>query len=284
MGILLLVVDAFLQQGESMVVRRYGRRHQGGMLFNAFICFFSMIFFFLTDKGGLCFPKEIFWYGLVSCMMFATGFYSMHLALQWGSFVATKLIASFSGVISICYGIFFLKEPASLLTYVAIVLVFLSVVLMNGKSDKGDTKGFSVKWLICVLITAVSNGLIAVISRMQQIHFDHAYDNEFMILSFGGSAVLLAMLALICQRDSLKEIARYGTVYGAVAGLFNGSKNLVNLILYLFIPISVATPAKTGLGFVFSFLISVFIYRETFTKRQLASVVVGILALVLFKL
>lgn len=284
MGILLLVIGALLHQGESMVVRRYGRKHQGGMLFNAIICFFSMIFFFLTDKGGLCFPKEIFGYGLASCIMFAAGFYSMFLALQWGSFVATKLIASFSGVISICYGIVFLKEPAGVFTYIGIVLMFLSVFLMNVKEEESEKKSISFKWLVCVLVTAVSNGFIAVISRMQQIHFQQAYDNEFMILSFGGSCILLTLLALICQRGSLKEIVRYGTLYGALTGAFNGSNNLVNLITYLYIPISVATPAKTGLGCVFSFLVSVLVYREKFTKRQLVSVLIGILALVLFKL
>ena len=284
MGILLLLANVFLQQGETMIVRRYGRKYRGGMLFNSIICLFAVVFFLLTDKGGLCFPKEIFWYGAVSCIMFATGFYSMHLAMQWGSYVASKMIASFSGVISIIYGIFFLKEPADLLTYIAIALIFLSIVLMNGKKDENGEKGFSVKWLIAVLITAVSNGFIAVISRMQQIHFSQAYDNEFMVLSFGGSFVLLAILALICQRDSLREIAKYGTAYGALAGMFNGAKNLATLVLYLYIPISVATPLRTGADMVLSFMVSVILYREKFTKRQLASVIVGMVALVLFNL
>ena len=67
MGALLLVLDMITQQGEGMTVRAYGKRHAvGGMFFNAVICLFSMIFFFITDKGGLVFTKELIAYGVVS--------------------------------------------------------------------------------------------------------------------------------------------------------------------------------------------------------------------------
>ena len=287
MGALLLAIDMIAQQGESMIVRRYGKKHgAGGMFFNAIICLFAMVFFFLTDKGGLCFPKELWLYGIISCLMFATGFYTMYVALQLGSFVASKLLSSFSGVISIVYGILFLKEPAGFTTYLAIVLVFVSVVLMQYQKPSETTaekKAFSVKWLVCVLLTAVSNGFIAVISRMQQIRFDNAYDNEFMILSFAGACIALFIMGFALERDKFRNTFKYGLVYGASAGLINGAKNLINLWIYLYIPISVATPLRTGLGFILSFICSVLFYKEKFTIRQLISVAIGIIAIILFK-
>ena len=48
-------------------------------------------------------------------------------------------------------------------------------------------------------------------------------------------------------------------------------------------PISVLTPIKSTLGFVVSFLLSVFLYKEKFTARQLAGIVVGVTAVILFK-
>ena len=288
MGAFLVSLDMFLQQGEGMIVRRYGKKHgDGGMFFNSIICLFSLIFFILTDKNGLVFPKKLFLYGLISCIMFAIGFYAMYVALQYGSYVSTKLISSFSGVISIVYGITFLKEPAGFNTYLGIILVFFSVFLMRYKKkserDKND-KGFSLKWLLYVLASAISNGFISVISRMQQIRFENSYDNEFMILSFGGVFIALFILGIIKERENFRYIAKYGTLYGIGAGFFNGSKNLVNLAIYLYIPISVATPVKTGLGFILNFIISVFLYKEKFTKQQLISVLLGIVALILFKL
>lgn len=288
MGALLLAIDMIAQQGESMIVKRYGKKHgAGGMFFNAIICLFAMVFFFLTDKNGLCFPKELWLYGIISCLMFATGFYTMYVALQLGSFVASKLLSSFSGVISIVYGILFLKEPAKFTTYLAIVLVFVSVFLMQWKkpsaTEPAEKKGFSAKWLVCILLTAVSNGFIAVISRMQQIRFDNAYDNEFMILSFAGACIALFIMGFAMEREKFRDIFKYGLAYGAGAGLINGAKNLINLWIYLYIPISIATPLKTGLGFILSFVISILFYKEKFTKQQLISVIIGIIAILLFK-
>jgi len=286
MGGLLLAIDMLLQQGEGMAVKHYGDKHKvGGMFFNAVICLFSTLFFIITDKGGLCFTNEMLVYGLISCCMFALGFYSMYVALQIGSYVATKMIASFSGVISIVYGIAFLKEPASVFTYIGIVLVFISTVLMRyKKSENDEKKKVSFKWIVWTLITAVSNGFIAVISREQQLHFNNAYDNEFMILSFGGAFVALCIIGFIYERENFKYIAKHGIVWGLLAGACNGGKNLVNLLIYLYIPISIATPLRTGLGFITSFLVSVLLYKEKFTKLQLLSVFLGIFALVLFKL
>ena len=286
MGTLLLMFYALLEQAEGIIVKHYGKKHvSGGMFFNAIICLFALVFFVVTDKGGLCFTNEMLVFGLISCSMYALGFYSMYIALQLGSFVATKMIASFSGVISIIYGIFFLKEQAGFFKYLGIILVFLSVILMQyKKTESAEKKKMSFKWLMWTLATVISNGLIAVLSRMQQLHFNQAYDNEFMILSFGGAFIALCIIGLIYERDKLLYTLRYGGLWGTLAGLVNGGKNLVVLLLYLYIPISVATPLRTGLSLIMSFLLSVFIYREKFTVRQILSVVVGITAIVLFKL
>ena len=288
MGYLLILLNQAAHQVEGMLVRRYGKKHgAGGLFFNAIICLFAMLFFVLTDKGGFYFPKELWLYGFVSCLMFAAGFYSMYLALQLGSYAISRLISSFSGVFAIVYGLVFLKEPAGVMTYIAFILVFASVFLMNyktGGKEKEEEKGFSVKWLIRVLVALVSNGMIAVLSRMQQIRFENACDNEFMMLSLGGAFAALMLIGLVTERGKLKQILKYGMLYGGIAGLMNGAANLVNLATYLFLPISVVTPIRTGLGIVTNFVISVLVYKEKFTRRQLVSAVIGVLALVLLKL
>ena len=70
MGAILLIIDMILQQGESMTIKSYGNRHSyGSMFFNAMICFFSMVFFIITDKGGLTFNKDLVAYGLLIILM-----------------------------------------------------------------------------------------------------------------------------------------------------------------------------------------------------------------------
>lgn len=284
MGTLLLILNQITQQAEGMVMKEYGRRHgDGGMFFNAIVCLFSMTFFVVTDRGGLCFPRELWGYGILSCIMFGTGFYTFYVALKLGSYAMTRLVSSFSGMIAIVYGILFLKEPADLITCLAFALVFLSAFMMNYQKGTGkkDEKKTSVKWVISVTATLVSNGLIAVISRAQQIRFAHAYDNEFMILSLGGASVGLVLLGVLLERGRLRRVLKYGGIYGMGAGLLNGAQNLFNLYLLLYIPLSIATSLKTGIGIIISFAVSSLIYKEKFTRQQLISAVVGLVALLL---
>ena len=188
-------------------------------------------------------------------------------------------------VVSIRYGIVFLEEPATVFTYIAIVVFFVSMMMVNySKTKKSEGVSFSVKWLIYVIFTAISNGFISVISREQQLRFDCAYDNEFMILSFGGAFLFLLVFSLFKESKNMLYILKHGTFHGMIAGLLNGGTNLSSLILYLYIPISVLTPLKTGLGFIISFFISVFLYKEKFSKIQIFGIILAIISLVMFKL
>ncbi|MBQ7900937.1 MAG: DMT family transporter [Clostridia bacterium] len=283
MGILLLLVNQAVYQCYGMVTRNYSRKHgSGGLFFNAIVCLFSMFFFIITDKGGFNFNKELFAYGAISIVMFVSGFYSMFIALQIGSYAISILLSSFSGVIAIVYGIVFLNEPAGLDTYLGILLTFVSVILMNSvKKGSEESNGFSAKWLICVLISLAANGFIAVLSRMQQIRFDNTCDNEFMIISLGGAFAVLFVYGLIRERNNVGRIMKHGTLYGAAAGIMNGAMNLIQLLVYLYMPISAATSVKTGLTTVCSFALSLAVYKEKFSAVQLAGAVIGVVALLL---
>lgn len=289
MGYLLLILKAFSHQAETMIVRRYGQKHQvGGMFFNAVICLFSLVFFMATDKGGFYFPKALWTYGLISCAMFASGFYFMYAALKIGSFALTKLLSSFSGVITISYGIVILREHANWLTYVALALIFTSVFLMNfGKRDKSseeNKKAFSLKWLIYVVIVFVANGLIGVLQKEQQLAFGGRCDNEFMIISLAGAFLALMIFGLFLERERLGYIIKHGTLYGMGAGLLNGASNFTGILMFLYLPVSLSTPLVTGIGIILSFAISVLIYKESFNKMQIASALVGMVALVLLNI
>ncbi len=288
MGYLLILLKTFFNQAETMIVKKYGQKHQiGGMFFNAVICLFSMIFFFITDKDGLYFPKELWSYGLISCVLFAAGFYYMYAALKVGSFAITKMFTSFTVIVTIVYGIVVLKESANLLTYVSIALILVSIFFMNfnniDKSSDDNKKSFSVKWLIYVIIVFAANGFIGVLQRAQQIRFDAKCDNEFMIISLAGAFLGLTIIGLILERERLGYIVKHGTVYGMCAGIFNGASNFTGMLVLLCLPISISSPVSTGVGMIANFAISIIIYKEKFSKMQLLSAVMGLTAVVLLK-
>ena len=79
-------------------------------------------------------------------------------------------------------------------------------------------------------------------------------------------------------------IVKNGTVPGLCAGVCNGIANFTSVAVYLFLPMSLVSPLSSGGSFAVSFLFTVFIYKERFTKWQLAGVLLGIAAIIILKL
>lgn len=285
-GMLLILLGLLAHQFETMIVKHYGKKYQkGGMFFNAIICLFAMIYFIVTDKGGFQLPKGIWIYGLFNSFMYAIGFYTGYVAYKTGSFGLTRLFTSFGVIISTFYGIVFLKEPTTIFTYIALVMILLSLFLMNyQKQDDGEKQKISLVWVICVLLVVLSNAAIAIIGRMQFGVYGDAYKNEFLIISLAGAALSLLILGLILERDSFRTTIKHGLLYGGAAGIFNGINNLIILVTYNYLDISFTSPVKSGLGIVIGMLFSILFYKEKFSKRQLASAVIGIVAVVLMNI
>lgn len=307
LGYLLCVVYTLLALGESVAVKAYAKRHgSGGMLMNAVIALFATLFFLFSDivKGdGFCVPSAMLPIALINCLLFAAGFYFGFVAFKIGPFGLTRLISSFSLLFSIFYGIFFLHEDTTWLTYIAIVMVFAAMVLINYKSlakqpkisnagddtkkstdEAADANTVSLKWLLCLMVSVVANGFIVILTKLQQNMFNKICDNEFQIISIGGSFILLTVIGLIVDRDKLATVAKNGILYGGVSGLFNGAKNLITLLILPLLPLSVISPTKTGLGMVVAFLTAIFFYKERYTPLQIVGVALGAGAVVLLAL
>ena len=285
-GIAIVLGGLIAHQFEAMIVKRYGAQHgKGGMFFNAILCLAATVYFFATDKGGFCLPRGVFLYGLVNSTMYAVGFYTGYLAYKLGSFGLTRLFTSFGGIITIGYGVLVLREPFSPLMLVAVALVFLSVFLMKYQKNTAEQKHpITIKWVISVVLVVVSNALISIIGKMQYNAYTNAYKNEFLIVSFLGSAFWLIVMGLIFERDSLKTTLRHGMLYGVAAGLFNGVNNVCILLSYNYFTLSFLSPFKTGVGMVITFLLATLLYKEKYTGRQKIAVLIGILSVVLMSI
>ena len=286
-GLSVTLGSVFAHQAESMAIKRYGDKYgQGGMFFNGIICLFAVIFYLLSDQGGLIFPGGVVIYGLINSCLYATGFYAAYLAYVSGSFGLSKLITSFTCVIPIIYGIVFAGESQSPVYYVAFALILVSLFLMRFQkpdADGGKVK-FSPKWIISVILVIVSNGFISVLGKMQHAAFGDTYKNEFLIVTYIGSTLWLFLMGFLFERRSFRSTVKYGVLYGAAAGLCNGLGNWLNLTSYNYLDLSVSVPIKTGAGLVLSFLVSLIIYKERFSVRQIIAVILGTLAVVLINL
>ena len=284
-GYLLIVVYTLLNLSESVFVRTYAKKHgSGGMLMNAIVALFATLFFVITDADGFHAPIEMLPLAILNAFLFGAGFYCTFAAYKCGPYGLTRLIGNFALLFTIFYGIFFLKEQPKIVTYIGIVMIFAAMVLINYKKKGEDEMGISLKWLILVTISLIATGFIGIFTKMQQLRFDGACDSEFQIISIGGSFVLLAIIGLILDRDKLPYFLKHGSIYGVGAGICNGAKNFLTLVIYTLLPLSIIAPMKTGLGMIATFALALCIYKERYTKKQIIGVVLGVVAVILLAL
>ena len=287
-GYILILGCTILNLAEGILIKKYNQKHaKGGFIFTALVSLFSMLFFLfkdiLTDPTGLTFTTEMLPYAVVAGVLYCSASLLTYLALQYGSFAISMLILSYSLVITILYGLIFLNEPATAFTYIGFAVIAISLYLVRADS-KGEEKKVSFKWLVCIIISTLGSGFFGVVQKMQQLKFDDKITNEFMVVCLGISALSLFVIGFIKDGKDCAYILKKGSPYAITAGLSNGANNMLGMILYTVMAISISSPTRAGVKTVVSFLVSYLIFKERFLKRQIIGVALGALGVVLLNL
>lgn len=223
-------------------------------------------------------------YAIAAGICYCSSFYLTFVAFSCGSFVITNLFLSYGLLFSIGYGLFFLRDPITFLTYPGLVLILVSIFLVRqDKKEEQGTVKISAKWVICTALSVLGSGMLGVLMKLQQVKFEQV-DNEFMAVTLGFSALTLFIIGLIKDSGKLGYILKNGSLYATAAGLSNGATNFLSLLVTRMIPLSVAAPSRAGVKILFSFLLALFLFKERFSKRQIVGVILGTAALVLLNI
>ena len=221
MGYVLCIGFVLANLLEGIVVKNHSKKYgNGGTVVNALTCLFSMVFFIVTElfeSDPFYFPWQIWIYGGISIIMFISGFYFTYVAYKIGPFGLTRMISTFSLIFPIVYGFAFLKEDTGAFKFIGIALMTVAAVLINLKSDKSKEKQkITLKWVIYITISTVSNGMIAVLSKMQQIRFENKTSNEFMMISLFGAFLGLSVWGILTEKKAILP-AYFISTSGAMA-------------------------------------------------------------------
>ena len=282
MAAMLILLSGCTGLVEGILIKKYNAKHKkGGFFFTGLVSLFSMLFFVFTDQNGFYFPAGIFPYALLSGALFCTASFLTYLALGCGPFSISMLILSYSCVFSIVYGLIFLRETADVFTYAGLLLIMISLYLTRGQASVDEDKKASLKWGICIGLSVACSGMFGVLMRMQQIAFDNACTNEYMIITLGCSAVVLLIVGVVRDRHDLAYILRHGSGYAALSGISNGATNFMGLAINLLMPLSISSPIRAGVRIILSFALSKIIFKERLLTRQLIGVILGGIALVM---
>lgn len=282
-----ILLNSIFHLFEGTITRKCSKQNgDGGIFFSCLISFFSMLFFLfkdlLMDSRGITIPSVMWAFGIISGLFYAGGFYYMYVALEEGSFSLVRLVSTSSIIFPIIYGVAFLNERLNVLGLVLLIVASLLFKISN-KNNTEQNKGKSKRWLFYTIISVICNGLISVISRIQQLYFNDAFTNEFLFISLAVSFLSLLMISIIKDRKRMKEIFKSSLLYSFGAGACNGISNMLRMVAYIYVPISVVVPLNMGVEIILSFLVSIFLYKEKFTKHQLAGAAIATVGLILLK-
>lgn len=280
-----ILLSSIFHSVEGAITRKCSKQNgDGGIFFSCLISFFSMLFFLfkdlLMDSGGITIPNAMWGFGIISGLLYAGGFYYMYLALKKGSFLLVRLVATSSIIFPIIYGVVFLNESLNILGLVLLIVASL-LFKINTKNNPEQNKKKSKRWLFYTILSVVCIGFISIISRIQQLHFDDAFTNEFLFISLAVSFLSLLIISIVKDRKRMKEIFKSSLLYSSVAGACNGMSNMLKMVAYIYVPISIVIPINMGLEIIISFFVSFFLYKEKFTKYQLLGVAITTVGLIL---
>ena len=269
--------------GQNILKKCFSEKTRGNGVytFSMLSCLFSAAFFILTASDFRR-NTELIPYACFFAIPYGTAIVSTVLALRWGPLSLTALISSFSLMIPTFYGLIFLKDPVGFGLYPGLVLLGAALFLINKKGN--ETKGVSLKWLICVLLAFLGNGLCSVAQTMQQKRFCGQFKNEFMIIALIITAVIALTMALIKEHSLIKKQTVVTSALGVLCGGFNGAVNLMVMILSGRMQVSLMFPIISAGGIVVTYVISKVFYKEKLSRLQLVGFILGTVSVVLLNI
>lgn len=280
----LAVVTATMQNIISKLYNINVKSDSNSYMFCSLSTFCAMLFFIITSGGKFDFDFSFIEYSLLFAASYSAATIGNYIALTCGPLSVTTLVIQCSLVVPTLYGIAVLNERLKIFGYLGILLLIVSLFLVNFKSSSDEK--ISPKWLFWVTLGFIGNGMCSTTQKMQQLKFDGAYKNEFMIVALAiGTAVMLIMS--FKDKGSPKNLVKSAFVsfeYAFFRGISNGALNFLVIIMTSLLPTAVLFPVILAGSTVLTFVISVAFFRERLTLLQLIGYALGIISIIFINL
>ena len=285
MEILIIVVCAALSCTKVTVQGQLSRGNinnsTDSVLANCVVFAFTFLLFSFS-LGSKIEPMVILYSALFG--IFGVSFQTLYaLALKTGPFSATCMLINLHMVFPVVFSIIYYHEEVTVTKVVGIVLC-LTALFLNIKSDG---KKVNIKWFTYVLLAFFSTGGIAVV---QKIFAKSAYakcTDQFVFFGY-LIAFLLSSVVFFAQHKFVQKRTFQLTGKNVLLAFFVaaslGAFQFLNTYANSFVDAIVLVPSVSGLATVFQMFSGRIIFREKFTPRQICSICVGILSILLISL
>lgn len=308
---LLLVGGAFTMSMQNAFKRGFTKSCP---LFFAFCStFFALLVFVAASGFKFSFDAGLLKYSVLMGAAYAVCMVTLTFALKIGNLSLSGLIISASLIMPTLYGIIFLHNSVSVCFVIGLAVLALALVLVNlgGKKESvaekdekqaarfldGEnlpekepktkdsvSKRKTVRWLIFILVAAVTNGFTSIIQTAQQTAYNGAKKNELMIIALAIACAAILLAAVISERKHIKDGLKQSITLGGGSGIMNGLLNLFVMYSLSRVPAAIVFPVISGAGLVFTFLTAFIVFKERYSKLQYLGYFIGLISVVLLNL
>ena len=270
---------------QSATTKFFNKNSSNSAVFNAVKSCTALVLFALIAAFGFTFhlPTVLFGFSYGACLCISM--YAGYQALCRGPMALTSMLASFSVVIPLIWGITVGNETLKSLQYPALILLFLAIILTNADKIKAKktTQTNNCLWLLFVGITFACNGICSILQKQHQTLYPEAYSREFMLFAMLLCSVVFSISAF--RKISVKELRGIkGKRYGVLSGLANGIANFLTLVLAGMENASVLFPIISAGTILASLVCGRLLFKEKLKTNHYAALAAGIVAVILFKL
>ncbi len=212
--------------------------------------------------------------GLLFGVVTAFSNYYKMLSLSSGPMHITLLITTSSMIIPTMSGFFF-GEGFSLPKLCVVALLIFFIYLSFEKKD--DFK-INKRWLLFCSLAFIFQGSIGVLQKIHQSSAHKSETGSFLFIAFICSLVYSHFRA----KKSFKELnfTKKHLWFALICGICTFGMNFLNLRLSGVLPSQLFFPVVNGSAIILSSLMSILLFKEKLTKKQIIGLCGGIATLI----
>lgn len=271
---------------QSAATKQYNKQYNNSIAFNALKASSAFLLLCIISLPGFTYHVPTLIYGACYGLSLSLSMYVGYRALCLGPMALTSMLASFSVIIPMIWGITVRREDPSSLQYIALALLLSSILLVNAdkfKPTKSNQKTNYGLWILFVTMTFICNGACSVMQKEYQTVYPESYSREFMLFAMLVCAVIYVTAALV--KLSKGELRRSGgKKYGIISGVANAMASFLTLVLAGFENATILFPIISA-GTIFGALLcGRFVFKEKLKINHYIALIIGVAAVVILKL
>ncbi len=248
----------------------------------------SLISLFIVGFYG--FNVETFLCALAAAILFALDLFSGIQAVKGTTLVVCNMFATGGLFIPCILGIFLFDEPMGVWQWFGLAAFIVAIYFLSAKKEKSE-KSFSVKTLMMLLLSLLSNGLVMVVQKYFAILVPDGNVSLYSALTFGLNSLILYVGMGICilnkKKTSPSEVVKVEPlpntllICGALLAIALFVINILVTYMASTVPSVILFTVSSAISIMITCLVGMVVFKEKLTVKNAVGLVLGFISIVM---